>query len=303
MGLSEKLAMFIAILGHGASNREVQEYFQHFGSTVSLCFQEILAAMLILHVKYVYQPQLLDPTSNVILQNQKYSPYFDDCVGALDGTHTAMHVPATDRKPYRNRKGYLLQNVLAVCDFDMKFTYGLAGWEGSEHDGRVLNDAIETKGFRIPAGKYCLGDTDYFNLDYLLVSYKGVRYHLNEQKLASLKPANAKELFNLRHACLRNIIKRIFGVVKRRFQIFYKAPEYSQATQVDIVYAAMGLHNFIKMHPGNEEDIYSAPVDIPHNTRSDGGIPTMQSSSAQMNNLRDRMAARMWEDYQIYLTL
>ena len=89
----------------------------------------------------------MDPTSNVILQNQKYSPYFDSCVGALDGTNIAMHVPATEPKPYRNRKRYLSQNVLAACDFDMKFTYGLAGWEGSAHDGRVLNDAIETKGF------------------------------------------------------------------------------------------------------------------------------------------------------------
>ena len=168
----------------------------------------------------------MDPTSNVILQNQKYSPYFDNCVGALDGTHIAMHVSATERKPYRNRKRYLSQNVLAACDFDMKFTYGLVGWEGSAHDGRVLNHAIETKGFQIPAGKYCLGDAGYSNSDYFLVPYKGVRYHLNEQKLASLKSANAKELFNLRHASLRNIIERIFGVVKRRFQIFDKTPEY-----------------------------------------------------------------------------
>ena len=54
LGLSEKIAIFINILGHGASNREVQEHFQHSGSTVSLCFQEVLAPMLILHKKYVH---------------------------------------------------------------------------------------------------------------------------------------------------------------------------------------------------------------------------------------------------------
>lgn len=64
--------------------------------------------------------------------------------------------------------------MLAVYDFDIKFTYGLVGWEGSAHDGQVLNDAIETKRFQIPESKYCLGDADYSNLDYLLVSYKGV---------------------------------------------------------------------------------------------------------------------------------
>lgn len=94
---------------------------------MSLCFQEVLAAMLILHTKYVHQPKLLDPIPDTILQNRKYSPYFDNCIGALDGTHIAMHVPVEKRKSYRNRKGYLSQNVLAVCDFDMKFTRGLAG--------------------------------------------------------------------------------------------------------------------------------------------------------------------------------
>ena len=98
IGLSEKIAMFIDILGHGASNWEVQENFQHSGSTLSLCFQEVLAAMLILHTKYVHQPKLFDPTPDTILQNRKYSPYFDNCIGALDGTHIAMHVPVEKRK-------------------------------------------------------------------------------------------------------------------------------------------------------------------------------------------------------------
>lgn len=118
--------MFIDILGHNVSNREIQEYFQHSASTVKLCFQEVLTTMLILNVKYVYQSQFLDLISNVILQNQKYSLYFDNCVGALDRTHIIIYMPATKRKPYRNQKRYLSQNVLVVCDFDMKFTYGLA---------------------------------------------------------------------------------------------------------------------------------------------------------------------------------
>lgn len=50
VGLSEKIVL---ILGHGASNREVQEDFQHSRLTVSLCFQEVWVAMLILHIKYI----------------------------------------------------------------------------------------------------------------------------------------------------------------------------------------------------------------------------------------------------------
>lgn len=87
--------------------------------------------------------------------------------------------------------------MLVACHFDIKFTYRLVRWERLAYDGRVLNDAIETKGFQILVGKYCLGDVGYSNWDYLLVPYKEVRYHLNKQKLASLKFANVKELFNL----------------------------------------------------------------------------------------------------------
>lgn len=43
VGLSEEIAMFIDISDHWAPNREVRERFQ-----------EVLAAMLILHVKYAH---------------------------------------------------------------------------------------------------------------------------------------------------------------------------------------------------------------------------------------------------------
>ena len=38
------------------------------------------------------------------------------------------------------------QNVLAAISFDLKFTYVLAGWEGSAHDSCVLNDAFARPG-------------------------------------------------------------------------------------------------------------------------------------------------------------
>ena len=48
------------------------------------------------------------------------------------------------------------QDILGVCNFDLPFSYALTGWEGSAHDGKVLNDA-KTKGlFQFP-GKYYMG--------------------------------------------------------------------------------------------------------------------------------------------------
>ena len=54
---------------------------------------------------------------------------------------------------FRGHKDGTTQNVLAAISFNLKFTYVLAGWEGSAHDSRVLNDAFaRLGGFSIPEG-------------------------------------------------------------------------------------------------------------------------------------------------------
>jgi len=62
--------------------------------------------------------------------------------------------------PYRNRKGVITQNVLAVVDFNMSFTYALIGWEGSAHDSKVLNDD-KLNGLPMLYNKFYLADAGY----------------------------------------------------------------------------------------------------------------------------------------------
>ena len=51
------------------------------------------------------------------------------------------------------RKKYTTQNVMVAVDFDLRFTYVLAGWEGTAHDALVLRDALEREnGLRVPQG-------------------------------------------------------------------------------------------------------------------------------------------------------
>ena len=121
------------------------------------CFHEVITALNILYQSNCVLPQSNTPTASKILDNYQFAPYFSDCLGALDGTHVEMHIPIVLQPRYRNRKGTISQNILAVCDFNMKFVYILAGWEGSAHNARVLVDAIAFKGFTTPTGKYWLG--------------------------------------------------------------------------------------------------------------------------------------------------
>ena len=63
-------------------------------------------------------------------------------MGAIDGTHVLARVPAKSRAAFLGRKHTTTQNVMAAVDFDLRFTYVLAGWKGSAHDAHILIDAI-----------------------------------------------------------------------------------------------------------------------------------------------------------------
>ena len=75
------------------------------------------------------------------------------CIGAIDGTHIRAKIFGDDKKKYRSRKQFPTQNILVACTFDLKFTYVLAGWEGSAHDSRILEDALtRVDRLKIPRG-------------------------------------------------------------------------------------------------------------------------------------------------------
>ena len=76
-------------------------------------------------------------------------------MGATNGTHVLVIVPGKHRATFLGRKHTTTQNILAAVDFDLRFTYVLAGWEGSAHDALILVDALQRPdGFKVPQGTY-----------------------------------------------------------------------------------------------------------------------------------------------------
>jgi hypothetical protein len=249
----EKLFILIEAL-KGSSTRTCAERWQHSTSTISNAIHGVMQALLLCQATLFIQPRLSDPIHER-LQDPKYAP-FVGCIGALDGTHIPAFIATDKQAPYRNRKGYISQNVLAVCNLDMTFSYILAGWEGSAHDGKVYNDALG-KGLPLLDGKYYLGDAGYGLSHWCLTPYRAVRYHLKEWSRRDLRPQNKEELYNLRHSSLRNVIERIFGVLKKRFPILVVMPSYSFTDQIKLVKCSMLIHNFIRCHDLYEDDFYA----------------------------------------------
>lgn len=124
------------------------------------------------------------PISAMIHDNPSFR-FFDRCIGAIDGTHIRAFASLDDHVVLRNRKGFLSQNCLFICDFQFRFTYSLCGWDGSVADASLWNDARKTDLY-MPAGKYLLADAGFGTCDALLIPYRGVRYHLKEWRQANL---------------------------------------------------------------------------------------------------------------------
>jgi hypothetical protein len=137
---------------------------------------------------HVYLPNNASLVPIKIRNNPKFWPYFKDAIGAVDGSHIHAAPPLCDRPSYHNRKGFISQNCLFICDFDLKFIYTLTGWEGSATDACIWEDArTNYDSLNIPPGKYFLADAGFPSCDELLVPYRGVRYHLAEWGRASVR--------------------------------------------------------------------------------------------------------------------
>ncbi|XP_042477648.1 protein ALP1-like [Macadamia integrifolia] len=163
--VEEQVVIFLYAIGHNVKNRVLLHLFGHSGETISRYFNLVLGAVLKLY------PVLLKPPSTItherIAGNYKsFYPYFKDCIGAIDGSHIPAWVPIAQHQTFRDRKGNISQNILAVRDFDMKFTYILSGWEGPTSGSRILDDAIHREGeakLPVPRGKFYLVDAGFTN--------------------------------------------------------------------------------------------------------------------------------------------
>ncbi|KAL6502688.1 hypothetical protein OROHE_024341 [Orobanche hederae] len=307
--IEEQLAIFLNIVGHNERNRVIQERFQHSGETISRHFNNVLKAIKSLSHEFLQPPPLTTPSE--ILTNNRFYPYFEDCIGVIDSLHIPAHVPAKDQSRFRNRRGVLSQNVLVACTFDLHFIYVYPGWEGSAADSRVLRAALSDpdQNFpRVTQGKYYLVDLGYDNMDGFIAPYEGVRYHLHEYRGANLLPRNAKELFNHRHSSLSSVIRKSFNVLKERFPILKLAPQYAFHTQRDIVVAACVIHNHIRREEKNDwlfssiegggmTEEESTGLDEHNNTSDLQSDFSIHEQEMMASSLRDSIGAAMWNDF------
>jgi len=142
MSSREALGMFLWMIGPPEPIRQAEDKFTRLMETISRKFEHVLECVCNL-AKDSIRPS--DPNFRTVhpkIADHKYAPFFNNAIGAIDGTHVKVIVPGNKVGPYFNRSKEKSQNVLAICDFDKRFTFVAAGIPGSAHDWTVLQEAM-----------------------------------------------------------------------------------------------------------------------------------------------------------------
>ena len=120
----EALGMFLWACGAPQSFRQCRNKFRRSLETISRKFAAVLDSIMRLAFDIVRPKDPHFGTIHPRLQEARFWPHFEDCIGAIDGTH----IPVT----------------VSLSDFDMWFIFVVTGWPGSVHDTRVLLDTLVT---------------------------------------------------------------------------------------------------------------------------------------------------------------
>lgn len=130
----------------------------------------------------------------------------------------------------------------------------------------------------------------------------------NVSILPNFRPANREELFNLRHASARNVVERVFGVLKKRWAILTRPPQFDMSVQAQVPPGLAATHNFIlDVDPhdidnyldGDRDDLDPNPGQPQANefgTLAAGAVTRTEKNRA--TSKRDDIAQAMWDDYQ-----
>jgi hypothetical protein len=126
-----------------------------------------------------------------------------------------------------------------------------------------------------------------------LLSYLALEFELVS------RPANYKELYNLRHSQARNVIERIFGVAKLRWRVLAQGSRFSIRIQAAVVYAVAVLHNFCAIFdPDTPDDLPPASQAEPDGQTMSTPSSITRAESIRASAKRDEIAQAMWVSYQ-----
>lgn len=228
-------------------------------STACRIVHRVTHAIASLRPEYIEIPTS-QPEQNVIVSGFYKIAKFPRVIGAINCTHIKILSPGgEDAENFRNRKGWFSINTQAICSADLLFRDIVARWHGAAHDANIWDNCAQKRNFLhgIYGNYMLLGDSGYAQTAYMMTP-------LSETNVNS----RAERLYQEAQIKSRNVIKRAFGVWKRRFPILSKGINVKLQRVPGIITATAVLHNIAIIQndclpPEDSETAHSQQEDIP----------------------------------------
>nr|POE45410.1 hypothetical protein CFP56_61256 [Quercus suber] len=113
VSVEEAVATVLFIVGHNADYRLTANRFQHSLETIQRRFQRALHAIHALGCLIIRPDADAVELPHSLRGNEKYYPWFEKCVGAIDGTHISASAPSGSANDSR-----VMQDALGHAEYE-----------------------------------------------------------------------------------------------------------------------------------------------------------------------------------------
>ena len=166
------------------------------------------------------------------------------CIGAIDGWLVKIRRPRTNDlaghiASYFSRKGFYALNVQVLVNKDKSIIWRSIKCKGSEHDSTAFkktelhNTLLHKFNDLLDLGLYIVGDSAYAIRSFLLTPFDNAR------------PQSPEDGFNYHQLTCQIWVECAFGEIDMRWGIFWRPLQFSLQNNIQVIDAAMRLHNFL----------------------------------------------------------
>uniref|UniRef100_A0A803JJL4 Putative nuclease HARBI1 n=1 Tax=Xenopus tropicalis TaxID=8364 RepID=A0A803JJL4_XENTR len=272
-GISKLLAV-LHFLGSGSFQQVSARLVGMSQPTFSRILKQVLRALLPHSQRLISFPSTEAEWTRV-KQDFYLIGHFPNCLGAIDCTHVPLTPPRAHQERYLNRKRSHSINVQVVCDSHLRIMSVRSGFPGSVHDAHILRQSLLNGSASTHNFSFLLGDAGYGVLPWLMTPVRFPR-------------TPAQRRYNRAHRKTRNVIERLFGVLKSRFRclsVTGGALLYSPIKVSEIIVVCAMLHN-VAMDHGLGADINDALE-----PEIEGYVGRRMDNQPQGRRVRDQLIA------------
>ncbi|XP_068121508.1 uncharacterized protein [Hyperolius riggenbachi] len=247
---TERLLITLRFLATGHSYAALHYQFLMGRSTIRyLVLDTCKLIWKVLQPEFMPTPDVPMWEANMQLFWEKHD--FPNCLGAVDGKHVRLVMPAFTGSLYYNYKKLFSLVLMAVVDPNLKFIYVDVGAYGSSHDSSVFQHS--RFGVKLRTGQMTLPPPrpwpDTVEPPYPCVFVADEAFALSEHVMrpyAQRDMIHKKVVFNNRLTKARQVVECAFGILANKWRIYHTAIKMQPKYAIIVVKATCILHNYVR---------------------------------------------------------